>query len=283
MSVRLSLLTAGSCVHPRHVVLRGGALRGWRPGRGPELMTFPAMFALIEHPRRGVTLYDTGYGEAFFAATRRFPERIYRWITPVDYDPAQGARAQLAARGIGPRDVERVIVSHFHADHIGALLEFPAAEILYGAGATAGLGRASRLEGLRQGFLPELLPPDFAERARAIAGPRVLLPPECAPFVDGIDLFGDRSLIAVELPGHAAGQVGLFVAGEPPTLLVADAAWHVESIRGPVMPHPITRLLFADHRDYAETLEKLHTLEARRDAPRVVPSHCAETLARYAS
>lgn len=273
--MKLSLLSAGTCVHPEHVALRTRTLR---------TMTFPAMFALVEHPTHGITLFDTGYGEAFLHATRRFPERLHRWVTPVSFDPSQSARAVLARRGIRAQDVDRIIVSHFHGDHIGGLLDFPDAEILYGAGAPAGLGRMSRFEGLRLGFMVEMLPRDFDARAKAITGPRVPLPPECAPFTEGIDLFGDRSVVVVELPGHAAGQVGLYLeTDDRPFLLVADACWDSRSYRGPILPHPLTKLIIDDFDTYAATIQQLHELGRREGELVIVPSHCAETLARHGS
>ena len=48
----VTLLEAGYCHHPEHVILRNRVLRPMR---------FPALCALIEHPTAGPILYDTGY------------------------------------------------------------------------------------------------------------------------------------------------------------------------------------------------------------------------------
>ena len=65
--------------------------------------------------------------------------------------------------------------------------------------------------------MPGLLPDDFDTRGLALGQPRSL-PPEYAPFTEGVDVVGDESAWAVRLPGHATGQMGLFAesaAGTP--------------------------------------------------------------------
>ena len=91
VEVGVELLTAGSCTHPEHVVLRNRRLRPLR---------FPALSALLHHPTRGPVLYDTGYGERFREATARLPERLYAWVTPVDLQPSDLVEHQLRTRGM---------------------------------------------------------------------------------------------------------------------------------------------------------------------------------------
>lgn len=272
----LELLEVGHTLHPEHIVLQN---RRFAPLR------FPALVGLIHHPTEGPILYDTGYSQRFLEETRPFPERLYAWVTPVTIDPERTAVAQLAARGIRARDVRWVLVSHFHADHVAGLRDFPAARFVYFPAALAAFAGFGRARGTAAGFLRGLLPPDLEARARALGPqePTVALPPECAPFTRGVDLFGDGALVAVELPGHVDGQLGLFVRHADGTrdFLVADACWTSASLRTRQLPHPITRALFSDYRVYRETLERLADLAARSPEIRIVPSHCDEVrLAR---
>jgi len=274
-SVRVTILKAGHCTCPEHIAIRGGR---WRN------IPFPAMFALFEHPRFGPMLYDTGYSKRFFAETQRFPNRLYRWVTPVTLDETQTAQAQLARRGLRPSDIERVFVSHFHADHIAALGDFPNARYVY---LPEGFEAVRSLRGwgaLARAWLPGLLPNDFTERASpvAVATPRSL-PPEYAPFTTGFDLLGDESLLAVELPGHSTGQMGLLARteGGETFFFVADAAWLMRSIADNRLPRPLANLLFSNPRLYRHTLAQLHRFHVKRPDVAVIPSHCAETLARY--
>ena len=108
----------------------------------------------------------------------------------------------------------------------------------------------------------------------------ILLSQEYAPFATGFDLLGDGSLIGVELPGHAHGQMGLFARDDAGTVFffVADAAWLGRSIVENRPPHKITNLLFPDPTAYRDTLGKLHTYHRTHPDTIVVPSHCEETI-----
>ncbi len=179
-SVRVTILRAGHCTCPEHIAIRGGRWRNIR---------FPAMFALIEHPRFGPMLFDTGYSERFFQETRSFPNRLYRLATPVTLDERQTAQAQLTARGLRPADIERVFISHFHADHIAALADFPNARYVYLPTGFEAIRARRGWSALAHAFLPGLLPSDFTERASPVdmAAPRPL-PTECAPFARGFPI-----------------------------------------------------------------------------------------------
>ena len=108
-AVKVSIFAAGFCACPEHIAIQGGRWRNIR---------FPAMFALLEHPRFGAILFDTGYSYRFFDVTRRFPERLYALMTPVTLHEQQLAVNQLAACGLKPADISHVIISHFHAESI---------------------------------------------------------------------------------------------------------------------------------------------------------------------
>ncbi len=107
-----------------------------------------------------------------------------------------------------------------------------------------------------------------------------LLPAEYAPFKTGYDLLGDESIIGVELPGHARGQMGIFARAETGRLFffVADAAWLKKSIVANRPPHKLVNLLFTDPSAYRQTLGELHTYALTHPETIVVPSHCEETI-----
>jgi hypothetical protein len=88
-------------------------------------------------------------------------------------------------------------------------------------------------------------------------------------------------MLAVELAGHAAGQMGLVLRLRSGALwfLVADACWTSRCYRERIKPHPLTRLLFDDTREYCRTLDRISDLYERSPAIRIVPSHCSEVLA----
>jgi glyoxylase-like metal-dependent hydrolase (beta-lactamase superfamily II) len=273
VKVSLRLYAAGYCSHPEWVTIRGGSLRACR---------FPAGFALIEHPVRGPVLFDTGYASRFFAGTARLPMAVYRWLTPVVYREEESAANQLRRDGIEPERVRYVIVSHFHADHIGGLRDFPNARFVYMPEAYEEVRHCHGFAALRKGFVPELVPDDFGARALPMdRAHTVPFPSEC-PFPQGIDVFGDGSLYAADVPGHAAGQIGLFLSTERHDyFLCADTVWSSRAFRECRPPHPLAGLIMSGRHRYRESFERLHELHKRCPQLRIVPSHCREALERW--
>ena len=119
--VQVHLLRVGHCRHCERMTYRAGR---WR------IIQFPSICALLLHPQQGVALFDTGYAERFFSATQAFPERLYRWITPMTLPPEETLTAQLARLGLRPADIRVCFISHLHADHIAGLRDLPQARFV---------------------------------------------------------------------------------------------------------------------------------------------------------
>ncbi|NGZ76301.1 MBL fold metallo-hydrolase [Saccharibacillus alkalitolerans] len=277
--VTLRIFSAGSCRHPEWVTIRGGSLRSVR---------IPALFACIGHPVLGPVLFDTGYSERFFAETDPFPARLYRMVTPVEFDPGDSAARRLAAAGFDPASIRRVVVSHFHADHVAGLRDFPKAEFLYEREALDSMRRLRGIGAVKRGFLPGLLPEDFDARARPFAPESRIEVPEGLlpgfPFRRVTDVLGDGSLLAVDLPGHAYGQIGLLLRTERgPALLCADAAWSEAAYRENRPPSALAGIIMPDRRAYADSFRALRALHESFPELTIVASHCPEAERRYAS
>jgi len=242
----------------------GAAIAG---GSWLKKVRFHATVVLLEHPAHGRVLFDTGYSQRFFTATARWPYRLYRAFTPVTLTEPGGIAEVLRKRGIDPASVRHIIVSHWHADHIGGLRDFPTATLHTNRAAWDSIQGLCGITALRKAFLPGLVPDDAATRMRWLS--------------EGDDVFGDGSMSVLELPGHATGQIGVrFVADNgQPVLLAADACWLSDAYRELRMPHPITRIIH-DWGTYQRSLTRLHDLH--RDEPDllIVPCHCPETAAR---
>jgi len=267
---RVHILRAGECSHPAVMTRRDAGL-------APAV--FPALAALIVHPDEGPILFDTGYDPAFFAATDPFPERFYRWATPVRLGPGEAVADQLPRFGYAPEDIRAVVVSHFHGDHIAGLTRFPNARIVCARAGLEQVRRKGRIARVRNGVLAALAPADIDVRAAFFEDrPQVPLGPDMAPFETGADLLGDGSLLAVHLPGHCPGHWGLLVrqTDDRVRFLIADAAWSSSAVRDDVPPPRLTTALLGETEPYRETLHALHRLRARNADLIVTPSHCGE-------
>lgn len=260
---------AGYCTHPERATRSGAPLTS---------CSFPALAFALRHPEQGTVLFDTGYSAHFLAATRRLPERLYRTVTPVHLGDGQSLYGQLQ-REPDRQPVRSIVLSHLHGDHVGGLRDFPATKLFCAREAWEDMRRRSRIGALRKGLLPGLLPDDFLQRVSWIEDmPKIPLQGPLAPFGSGHDLLGDGSLLAIALPGHAAGHYGLLFEdqGGVTTFLVADAAWSSQAIRDAVPPPALVTDWLGDTRRYRETLARLHKLSREAPAIRLLPSHCNE-------
>lgn len=272
--VRISFLDTGYCTALERIVLRTGKL---------HMMKFPAICVLFQHPLYGPILFDTGYARYVKEETRHFPYRLYRWLTPMFFGEEKSAANQLKARGIHPEDVKKIILSHFHADHIGGVKDFKHAHFIYLQEAYENLKGLTGMQALRKGYLPGLLPKDFEKRSFPFESNKantIALPYQ--EFPHGHDILGDGSLISVPLPGHAKGQIGLFAQTEDrrSLFLAVDACWHSRAYRELEGPHPIAKLILNDYEEYMETLKKLYTFHRNHPEIAIIPTHCPEVYAQ---
>jgi glyoxylase-like metal-dependent hydrolase (beta-lactamase superfamily II) len=196
----------------------------------------PVRCGLIVHPKLGPVLIDAGYGPRLTSGSGRSAAlRVYAALLRPQLNPLESPLGLLADHGFLPEDVRMVIVTHLHADHVAYLRDFPNARFVTD-GQVAG--------SLRHGVFNELLPDDFADRQDALrAAPLADLP---FGLGQGFDVLGDGSVLAVPLPGHAAGHFGLCFPGDRPLLYAVDAQWILDAILQDCLPGFPLRLIAHD-------------------------------------
>lgn len=278
IEVEFDWLKVGHCQHLECIAARGGKM-----GK----IEFPALCGLIKHPVHGFTLFDTGYSEHFFEATGQLPEAMYRWALPVTLAPEQTLIAQLKAKGLAASDVQTVVVSHYHGDHIAGLKDFPNAKFIASKTDSEAMqalikGRLARVKATMHGHLPALLPNNYWQQVVfADSLPGVNLPAWMQPFDRGFDVFGDGSCIIVPLPGHSRGQLGLLlpnVKNRGPVFMVADSCWSMPACKEGRLPLPVANFIQDDTRQYRQTFTDLQTLANREPDVQCLPSHCIQTF-----
>ncbi len=202
---------------PERFVLRGGR---W------TRIPLKVRYGFIDHPKLGPVLIDTGYGpQVTNAGNRSAALRLYaRVLNPKLVDDEQ-PEPLLAHYGYGCGDVRFVIITHFHADHVSHLGAFPNARFIASTQAWRTISRRSHMGNVAHGVFTELLPQDLEDRLVCTSSSN----PVPAPLTlsEGADLFGDGSVLAIDLPGHADGQFGVcFATLDTPLLYAVDVEWH---------------------------------------------------------
>ena len=265
--MKLEFFHTGSCRHMEYATRRGAPLR---------TCEYPMHAGVIE---RGGSLivFDPGYAPRIMEATDPLPERLYRWFTPMQIPPSGDLRSRLGSRS---KAVSHVVLSHFHADHMAGLIDFPGARIVCSRAGYEHFRDRAGFAAVRAGYLKALLPADFEERAIFFEDlPECALPLDLWPFKTGRDLFGDGSIHLLALPGHATGQIGAsFTDGAGiPRLLIADASWSVPALAADDPPPWLTLRLLGSPAQYRETWARLRALHRDRPGIRLHACHCSHS------
>ena len=218
------------------LVKRGGGLRRAR---------LTVRYGVIDLGPRGLCLVDTGVGPEVTQGPRSAALRLYNAVLRPQLNAEEAVGTTLRNLGVTPADIRRVIVTHFHADHVSSLRLFAKAEfIAWGAAARLVMGM-STAAALHNGIFKELIPPDIAQRLLPVEG--LARRPTGTALGDGYDLFGDGSYLAVPLPGHAFGHFGIFWReAEGPVIYATDAAWTREALIEDKTPWLSSAIVFHD-------------------------------------
>lgn len=223
--------------------------------RRVELMEFPAFAYVLEHPE-GLIAVDTG-----LAAGATAPRRLRGFPPAPRPETIVPLAAQMRERGLDPREVRRVVLTHLDWDHTGGVGDFPDAEIL--------VHRPehdfARTRPGRMRYRTQLWPAGFAPRLYE-AGE------EGHPVTDAGDVR------AVPLPGHSPGQVAVVAeaAGER-IVFSADHAlradWFAEDLAA-------GRHIMLGAFGRRAARESTRRLAALADGALMLPAHDADVPAR---
>ncbi len=222
-------------------------------GASREVRIFPSAVFLYRHPSGALVLFDTGYPPSMAGAGLK--GAIYDRVLPSRVGEEETVDRRLRADGVAPDDVQFVILSHLHPDHIGGVRHFPRATFVLG-GAQAEALEKSRLTEV---VFPGLLPDWFGSAPKRILDSADLATAQ-RRGIAGHDLFGDGRLLVVPLPGHSRGHLGALV--EDRVLLAGDAAWGREFLEGFDDLRPLPRLIGHDLAGSRETARRLLALES---------------------
>ncbi len=236
----LTVYSCGHCLNNFHRVFHGV------PNQKQKI---PATAVVFQHTG-DYYLFDTGYSQRVFENGWR--SKVYRKLNPVVVEENESLAVQLAKDGVNINKIKGIILSHLHPDHIGGLADFPKCAIFLSRDAYATFQKPS----LRDLVFTNLLPADFEKRAVVL------------DIKNDYDLFGDQSVILKDIPGHAKGQMGMFLP-EHNIFFAADASWGTALLDKPMkLPG---RLLQKDYISYRKTADAL--IDMQKNGVRIRFTH----------
>jgi glyoxylase-like metal-dependent hydrolase (beta-lactamase superfamily II) len=175
--------------------------------------------------------------------------------------------SHLRAAGYTPEDVDVVLLTHLHTDHVGGLATrsgkrvFPNADI-YAAKADSDFWASAEIEAQA----PEAAKPQF-EAARAVLAPYIAAS-KWHPFsgspriVDGIT--------PIPVPGHSPGHAGYEISSEGQTLVIVGDLIHVAAVQ---FKHPEVSLLWDSDQQKAIAERKLSLKHFADDKTLIAGAH----------
>lgn len=183
--------------------------------------TVPSLSFLIQHPSEGNSnqthkvVFDLGLKRDFKGYREAQQHHIdQRQPTVVSPDASESLRKG----GLNPKDVDTVILSHVHWDHVGTPSDFPNSEFVVGSGTMhllangggplypASLFNPDELPSART---REFVPVRQEDSSKAYKRQTEHVWQPLGGFPAAIDFYNDGSLYVIDAPGHLPGHVNL--------------------------------------------------------------------------
>ncbi len=253
--MKIIIFNTGYCFGPGKIAYR---TKSWKKVR------FSARIFLIQTKKYGNILFDAGYAKTYLDDIAP----LYNWLLPVHISNTDTLKKQLKDQNIALSDIAYVFISHFHADHVAGLKELKGIPWIYREDALKRLQQMGKPRAFKHGFFSAMIP-DIPKGSIAL-----LETDFKKPFLNSdlrtCLLFNDSNFQAIDLPGHALGQMGLCIEN---TFFVADAVWSKEAIATNIMPSLIGLLLQANRKKYLHTFQQIQKITQKHPKLTCLPTH----------
>lgn len=224
----------------------------------------PVQAFLIRHPSAGPILVDTGLHPSVADRPRENLGGAWAWIGRPQLEPGRDVPAQLRERGVNPKRLPIVVMTHLHEDHASGMSEFGNSIFVISEPewVTATTEPRPALQGYRQAHY------DYAFDYRLISyeGEGI---ESYSTFGRTFDLFGDGTVRLAFTPGHTAGHQSVICHLRDRDLVIAgDAIYTMRQLEGgaePLRPY--------DRRLWRRSLQELQLFRRQYKQTVIVPGH----------
>ncbi len=230
---------------------------------------------LITHPA-GDILIDTGLGREIdqqFEENGFFDKQLFTYH---DVNPAVN---QMTQAGYNFNQLKRIIPTHLHWDHASGIEDFPGVPVWV---QKAEYNQA--MEGSAPAFLHSQMD------SETISWNFLELPiNNYEGFEKSLDVYGDGSIILVDISGHSAGQVGIFltISSGKRFFFIGDTTWTIKGVEDnagrPAMLSWLVQFNWSDKLNM-KRIQTIHELDDKSADLTIVPAHdelVAEHLPKY--
>ncbi len=244
--------------------------------RRSKWLRVPCPAFLITHPTAGQILVDTGLHPSIAARPHENFGRLAARVAQPRVEPGGNLPAQLRARGVDPRSLRLIVMTHLHMDHASGISSFPSSTFVLSDAEWRTATSGSRP--LLRGYRPEHY--DYAFDYRLIDFNHSQVE-SYSTFGRTFDLLGDGSVRLAFTPGHTPGHMCVILRlRERDFVIAGDAVYTVRQLEGgPRQPRP------ADPHLWRRSLQELQLFH--RQYPQAVivaghdPQQWSELQARY--
>lgn len=260
-SIKITALSTGT-LHLKPTFLEGSPAHGGPLGlmralwRDPRFTRPLPMWSWIIETGNELILVDTGARPGTTGGVTR---------TRFNIAPDQALVPELARRGFKPADFDRVLLTHLHGDHVGALAEFDPGRVWVAKPEWQPVAHFPRslmrvmTAPVYRGFVPQIF--EFT------GSPMLGFPASWPVTADG-------SIVALPTPGHSPGHTSFLVRTDRGAVLLAgDVTYDL-----PGLEAQRDQGFIADVDKHHDTLRRVLTLV--RSGVAYLPSHDPESIAR---
>jgi N-acyl homoserine lactone hydrolase len=224
----------------------------------------PCPAFLIRHPSAGPMLVDTGLHPSVTAKPRENLGRVIGSFSRPRLEPGRDVPARLRARGLDPKTIPLVVMTHLHFEHTSAVSEFPGATFVVTE--PEWVAATTDRRPFMRGYHPAHF--NYAFDYRTVSYGDELIT-SYGSFGRSFDLFGDGSIRLAFTPGHSAGhQCVIARLGDRDFVIAGDAAYNMRQLEGgPEPPRPV------DWHNWRRSLRELQLYRKQYPQAVIVPSH----------